>query len=121
MCVCVCVCVCVCRNERYKLVWGMPGQQDGWYLDTDFMYNMEYYQNVVGNWTLENGNETLVSGEFVEAEDRGGPYHPTEEQQYVLDTYMKIVAVTEEQFDTGTGQMWLFDLQGRRSGSGLHC
>ena len=88
----------LCRDETYKLIWGFPGQTDGYGLDADFISNMAFYRNYV------NASTRRVK--------RGGPYFWTIEQRAILDAFMAKVNVTEDQLAAGTGYMHLFDLSG---------
>lgn len=91
------------RNEQYKLIWGFPGQQDGWGVETcDFIYNIQSY--------IDAANAYLASD--TSDKKRGGPYTLTNEQTTVLNAYMDLVHVSDEEFNAGTGSMLLFDLLG---------
>jgi len=86
------------RNEQYKLIWGNPGQGDGWGVKgADFIYNMDYYKDYVA----------AHSSNVVK---RGGPYKTTAEQSAVLNGFMEDVKVVDELFNAGEGYMHLFDL-----------
>ena len=43
---------------------------------------------------------------------RGGPYFFDTEDQYVLDTFMNSVQVTDENLKNGDGYMHMFNLKG---------
>ena len=90
------------RDERYKLIWGTPGQTDGYGLDTEFIWNLHPYIQAAKDYT------TSQSG----MDKRGGPYIKNEAQQAVETNYLSMTQVTQEQLDAGTGYMMLFDLKG---------
>merc|ERR1711976_140515 len=88
------------RNERYKLIWGMPGYSDGYDMDTGHFFDLPYYIDRVENSTPRNKRRVK----------RGGRPVLSEEQQRVLEEYISLVEVTPEQFEAGTGSKLLFDL-----------
>ena len=101
----------------------MPGQTDGYGLNTDFVYNLQYYKDEVDTF-MRKEEETdrrrrrrsaEAEEEELERSRRAGPYPLTKEQAYVIYVYMDIVRVEEDVLRQGIGQMWLFDLQGKHA------
>ena len=90
------------RNERYKLIWGMPGYSDGYGMNALRFYDHPDYVNAV----LDTVNDTE------RIHKRGGRPNLNDFQQLVIDEYVDMVQITPEQFEAGTGHKLLFDLQG---------
>jgi len=88
------------RNEKYKLLWGFPGQTDGWGHELEFVANIEEYADYVHEHESEE-----------ERKKRGGPYVFSAEATHVLETYQKMVRVSDEQFEAGEGFMHLYNLE----------
>jgi hypothetical protein len=90
------------RNTQYKLIWGFPGQGDGWGYDgVDFIYNIDSYIEAA---------EIYINQTYSTDRRRGGPYERTKEQSSIINGYVNSVHVTDDEMKAGTGHMLLFDL-----------
>ncbi|ELT93060.1 hypothetical protein CAPTEDRAFT_21969 [Capitella teleta] len=90
-----------CRNLQYKLIWGFPGQQDGYGADAKYIYDIPFYQEAA---------QAYIDAEGSTDKKRGGPYVLTADQTSVLNNYMSSVHVSDQELADGTGSMLLFDL-----------
>ena len=95
------------RDERYKLIWGFEGRNDGYGLDMDFIYHQQRVIDEVKK--MEDSIENVDKRDIVK---RGGPYELTLEEEHILNAYVAMKTVTMEDVKAGTGPKMLFDLQG---------
>lgn len=97
-----CNCCPIHRDKRFKLIWGMPGGNDGYGLEGAApIYDLPYYIKYVDNLKSK--------------EKRGGGHLWNEEQTKFMNAFMNDVKVTDEKLAAGTGYMHLFDLKGELS------
>jgi len=90
------------RNERYKLIWGMPGYADGYGMSAKRYYDHPDYIQAVGDHMAADHKRRVK---------RGGRPHLDEAQTLVADEYVKLVQISPEQFEAGTGAKELYDLK----------
>jgi len=85
------------RNEKYKLLWGMTGNTDGYGHGLGYSAQMQKFYDFVN--------------EHSETRKRGGPYRFSAEDTAMLNKYMDIVKVTDEDIEKGTGFIQLYNLE----------
>jgi len=90
------------RNDRYKLIWGMPGYSDGYGMEALRVYDHPDYIEAASEYSDEDEGSRSK---------RGGRPILNDFQQLVLDVYANTTRVTPEQFEAGTGAKQLYDLE----------
>ncbi|ELT93966.1 hypothetical protein CAPTEDRAFT_220922 [Capitella teleta] len=84
------------RDERYKLLWGFPGQNDGYGLTTTYLAKVEEFKVIYKSLTTR--------------EKRAGRFTYPEDDQKVMNRLLAELTVSVDDIERGTGFMRLFDL-----------